>query len=100
MRRWLKALAGVVLATWAIGLSSAHAAPKADAAARIELKVGGKQGLQITDVVRVVVSNPDVAEVRVGPGPRLEVSGRASGSTVLTVVTKSGTKSYAITVAR
>lgn len=99
------------VAAWLLGAvllaaPTAHAATPAPArevadTRTVSLKVGGKSELKESNVSRVAVSDPDVADIRVGPGDRIEVTGRSVGTTQLTVWKTDGSQMrYSIVISR
>ena len=92
----------LLLAALLLGGTLARAqAPAAGAASTMTLKVGGKKLLAVTNAVRVAVSDPDVADIRVANAGSVEVTGRNAGTTELSVWKEGGEQvKFVITVSR
>jgi pilus assembly protein CpaC len=81
-------------------MPAAHAQAPAQAGA-LRLQVGGRTAITVPNVARVAVGDPDVADIRVGQGGEVEITGRAPGSTQLLVWKQDGQRvNFQITVTR
>ncbi len=89
-RLTLAVLGGALL--FAPAVSVAAGEPSGESAVAVLLKVGGSQTIPVSDVSRVAVSNPDVADIRVDEGKRVHVTGRAPGNTTVLVWKQNGQK--------
>lgn len=98
--RWTACLVGVVLLAAPV-VSARPPMVVAQASGAVIVKVGGKSTLPVGNVTRVAVSDPSVADIRVGSSDRIEVTGRTEGATEIVVWKTDGSKqSYQVTVSR
>jgi pilus assembly protein CpaC len=92
-------LAGVLLLAPMADAAASETVAQAPAQAPVAVKVGGSKMIPVSDVSRVAVANPDVADIRVDDGKRLQITGRAPGSTTVVVWKQDGQKvTWTVTV--
>ena len=91
----LAVLGGVLLLAPVVELTSTAAV----AQSAVVVKVGGSKSIPVSDVSRVSVTNPEVADIRVEGGKQVKITGRAPGSTTVVVWLQDGQKvSWSVTV--
>lgn len=85
-----------------VALAQPRGLSQAAASSTVTVKVGAKKTLGVQDIARVAVTDPEIADIRVsGTGGEVEVTGRAAGTTQVTVWTQGGAKvSYEVAVSR
>ncbi len=99
--RTVLALLCLALAPLALAQVPGSTQAGAQTGAAVQLKVGGRQTLNVKNIIRVAVGDPEVADIRVAGGGDVEITGRAPGNTQLQVWRSDGTRlSYPIAVSR
>ncbi|MGA9520154.1 MAG: pilus assembly protein N-terminal domain-containing protein [Myxococcaceae bacterium] len=93
----LAVLGGVLLLAPVVELTSTEAFAQGPVA--VTVKVGGSKTISVSDVARIAVANPDVADIRVDGGKHVKITGRAPGSTTVLVWMQDGQKvTWSVTV--
>ncbi|MBX5483165.1 MAG: pilus assembly protein N-terminal domain-containing protein [Myxococcaceae bacterium] len=102
VRRAALAIASVfLLGTGVASAQQPRGVVQAAAVTTVNVKVGAKKVIGVPDIARVAVKDPEIADIRVGDGGEVEITGRAAGRTEVHVWTRDGQKmSYEIAVTR
>lgn len=97
LRAPLIVVAGVLLLAVAVWPEEGHA----QAEQQLVMKVGATRSVTVSNLSRVAVADPSVADIRVGDRDVVEVTGRSAGTTQLRVWKADGQKvTYQVTVSR